>query len=643
MKAKNFTRVLIWESMIVVGLLIIIGLGVLVGTSVGAIPNQPAAIPVQAEALATVTTLPTPPPAHATDSPPSAPAQGGLVHVSDVGGTTMRWVEADQTDITLSQSYLYLLLRDGTVYHGPMQFDPSFVPTGSTVIMAEKTDLENATQSTFVLNILPGPNTTRDGGTLLQPNQVVFQAGERADVEQRLEASSMLSLNLKDLFPNGWFDSNVDAPRQNTISLRKLTETDASTPLPTATFVVVTSTPTPENMMTLAAMAGTATRQATATGTATPIPDNWVTPWAVTSTPTPANEATAQFRLVEATAAAKLYGTLPPPPPNMVTATPQPTPTLPATETPTPIFILLEGELPPMTPTPLVTVEPTPPIPAALMGKIAFKSDRTGKEEIYVVNADGSDLALLTNPWPYNLAKLSDGFSADGRFRVFTKDMIRYQNIDLIYSTEILVKRDDVPALYWYDSLYKTEEQLTHFGAGIAYQGVWSPTSEQIAFVSNDSADDEIWRVDRDGSNLLQLTSSNVEFNAREIGKETFVPEVNRAPSWSPDGTQIVFWSNRTGNRQIWVMNADGSNAYSLSHTGFNDWDPVWIKYPGLPPHALTDHIPYFGSYNPVGEDRNCQDFESVAEAQAFYLAAGGPYRDPHKLDRNNDGIACNY
>jgi hypothetical protein len=26
-------------------------------------------------------------------------------------------------------------------------------------------------------------------------------------------------------------------------------------------------------------------------------------------------------------------------------------------------------------------------------------------------------------------------------------------------------------------------------------------------------------------------------------------------------------------------MNADGSGLYSLSHTGFNDWDPVWIKY----------------------------------------------------------------
>jgi len=56
----------------------------------------------------------------------------------------------------------------------------------------------------------------------------------------------------------------------------------------------------------------------------------------------------------------------------------------------------------------------------------------------------------------------------------------------------------------------------------------------------------------------------------------------DKHPSWSPDGAQIVFWSNRTGNWQIWVMDANGDNLYSLSRTGFNDWDPVWFKYPAM-------------------------------------------------------------
>ena len=40
-------------------------------------------------------------------------------------------------------------------------------------------------------------------------------------------------------------------------------------------------------------------------------------------------------------------------------------------------------------------------------------------------------------------------------------------------------------------------------------------------------------------------------------------------------------------------------------------------------------------------EDRNCSDFDSWSEAQDFYLAAGGPNEDPHRLDRNSDGVAC--
>jgi hypothetical protein len=41
------------------------------------------------------------------------------------------------------------------------------------------------------------------------------------------------------------------------------------------------------------------------------------------------------------------------------------------------------------------------------------------------------------------------------------------------------------------------------------------------------------------------------------------------------------------------------------------------------------------------GPDRDCGDFDTWQEAQAFYEAAGGPEKDPHRLDRDEDGIAC--
>lgn len=43
----------------------------------------------------------------------------------------------------------------------------------------------------------------------------------------------------------------------------------------------------------------------------------------------------------------------------------------------------------------------------------------------------------------------------------------------------------------------------------------------------------------------------------------------------------------------------------------------------------------------PVFEDRNCSDFDTWKEAQAFFEAEGGPDKDPHKLDRDKDGEAC--
>jgi hypothetical protein len=41
-----------------------------------------------------------------------------------------------------------------------------------------------------------------------------------------------------------------------------------------------------------------------------------------------------------------------------------------------------------------------------------------------------------------------------------------------------------------------------------------------------------------------------------------------------------------------------------------------------------------------TGGDRDCSDFGSHAEAQRFFIESGGPYADPHRLDRDHDGIA---
>ena len=56
-----------------------------------------------------------------------------------------------------------------------------------------------------------------------------------------------------------------------------------------------------------------------------------------------------------------------------------------------------------------------------------------------------------------------------------------------------------------------------------------------------------------------------------------------------------------------------------------------------------TPTPPWCNPHNPHGPDCDCADFSTQQEAQACFIAAGGPERDPHRLDGDNDGIACEH
>ena len=53
-------------------------------------------------------------------------------------------------------------------------------------------------------------------------------------------------------------------------------------------------------------------------------------------------------------------------------------------------------------------------------------------------------------------------------------------------------------------------------------------------------------------------------------------PGVDEVGSWSPDGSKIVFFSNRDGNGEIYVMDANGNNQVNLTNHPARDAAPTW-------------------------------------------------------------------
>ncbi|MBN8593616.1 MAG: PKD domain-containing protein [Anaerolineae bacterium] len=81
-------------------------------------------------------------------------------------------------------------------------------------------------------------------------------------------------------------------------------------------------------------------------------------------------------------------------------------------------------------------------------------------------------------------------------------------------------------------------------------EGIWSPDGSQIAFVSDRDGNAEIYLMNADGSGLVNLTNSGSN---------------DSAPAWSPDGSQIAFVSDRSGTWQLYLMQANGTDILTLT------------------------------------------------------------------------------
>jgi Tol biopolymer transport system component len=225
-------------------------------------------------------------------------------------------------------------------------------------------------------------------------------------------------------------------------------------------------------------------------------------------------------------------------------------------------------------PTPTPSPTPTPTPIAGLSGAIAFESNWHGQSNLHVIEADGSNEAVLVNNVFHDA---SPRWSPDGASLAFVKDGgIYLANADgsnlrklttaqvlegspnwssdgkrIMYSTGVNLIVSDT------NGAVQTQLRLDTFGFS------WSPDGSKIAYVTGSLAGSQLHVMNVDGTGQATLTS----------GAWTFTE-----PEWSPDGTKLVFVRGEvmSTTSQIMVMNADGGGQTSLTSMAGGTMTPTW-------------------------------------------------------------------
>ncbi len=149
--------------------------------------------------------------------------------------------------------------------------------------------------------------------------------------------------------------------------------------------------------------------------------------------------------------------------------------------------------------------------------------------EIFVVSANGGEPRQITSD---NVRIYSLAWNIDGQTLFFTS----YRNADRIN--------------LWQVSLSGKEPQMIPTGSKEMEDLAVSPDGKTIAFVE-DTVDDNIWEITENRSHPI----------IRSIRGD-------HSQQFSPDGTKIVFASDRTGNYEVWIADADGKNQRQLTDSG---------------------------------------------------------------------------
>jgi len=227
---------------------------------------------------------------------------------------------------------------------------------------------------------------------------------------------------------------------------------------------------------------------------------------------------------------------------------------------------------------------------------IAYTGNRGTGNNIEVIPRRGGSSAPFPSPAGLNT---TPAWSPDGKRIAFASNRDTHRSAD---GPEIYIAGSNGT------NMVRLLPRTT--AKGIDTSPVWNPaTGRELAFVSDRSGSQQIYRINDDGTNLRRLIDDGgdaenpswspdgnfLAFAWKRSGNSRFDIYIhdlvrgknsqltqnasdNEKPTWSPDGKHLAFESNRTGTLQIYSMLADGSKPRQLTRTGVNK-APAWSGY----------------------------------------------------------------
>lgn len=185
---------------------------------------------------------------------------------------------------------------------------------------------------------------------------------------------------------------------------------------------------------------------------------------------------------------------------------------------------------------------------------IAFVIKTNAKQDIYIMNYDGSGLKNITSQ--QNIV-VAPRWSPNGQYLAFTS------------------YKSGRPEVYLLNVKTGREKKVSSFN-GLNLCGSFSPDSRKLLLTLSKDGNEEIYALDIDTMALKRLTRSYA---------------IDVSPAWSPDGGKIAFVSNRSGSPQIFTMDTEGNNVRRITFQGNYNTSPSWsprggrIAYEGLINH----------------------------------------------------------